>query len=48
MQRASPTPLKETNPQLVAIKAEKQALSNAILLVFTEKRTITYFFYLKE
>jgi len=34
--------------QLVANKAKKQALSNAILLVFTEKRTITYFLYLKE
>jgi len=40
--------LKEANPQLAATKAEKQALNNAILLVFTEKRTITYFFYLKE
>jgi len=48
MQRASPTPLKETNPQLVAIKAEKQALSNAILLVFKKKRTITCFLCLKE
>jgi hypothetical protein len=41
-------PLKEANPQLVATKAEKQALSNAMLLVFIKKRTITCFFYLKE
>ena len=41
-------PSKETNLQLVAIKAEKQALSNAILFVFTEKRTITCFLCLRE
>jgi hypothetical protein len=40
--------LKEANLQLVATEAEKQALSNAILLVFTKKRTITCFLYLKE
>jgi len=40
--------LKEANPQLAATKAEKQALNNAILLVFTEKRTITCFMCLKE
>jgi hypothetical protein len=34
--RVSPTLSKETNPQPVATKAEKQALSNAMLLVFTE------------
>jgi hypothetical protein len=34
--------------QLAAAKAEKQALSNAILLVFTKKRTTTYFLYLRE
>jgi hypothetical protein len=46
IRRASPTPSKETNPQLAAAEAEKQALSNAILLVFTEKRTTTCFLYL--
>jgi hypothetical protein len=42
------TPLKETSPQLAAAKAKKQALSNAMLLVFTKKRTTTYFLYLGE
>lgn len=46
--QASLTPLKEANLQLVAAEAEQQALSNAILLVFTEKRTTTYFLYLGE
>ncbi|KAH7306158.1 C2H2 finger domain protein [Rhexocercosporidium sp. MPI-PUGE-AT-0058] len=41
--QASPIPSKETNPQLAAAEAEKQALSDAILLVFTEKRTTTCF-----
>jgi hypothetical protein len=45
MQRASLTPSKEANLQLIAAKAEKQALSNAILLVFTKKRTITCFLF---
>jgi hypothetical protein len=40
--------LKGANLQLAATKAKKQALSNAILLVFTEKQTITCFFCLKE
>jgi hypothetical protein len=40
--------LKETDPQLAAAKAEKQALSDAIVLVFTEKRTTTCFLYLGE
>ncbi|KAM3081193.1 hypothetical protein ACMFMG_005148 [Clarireedia jacksonii] len=48
MRRASPTPSKESNPQLAAAEAEKQALSNAILLLFTEKRTATCFLYLGE
>jgi hypothetical protein len=38
----------ETNPQLVAAEAKKQALNNAILLVFIEKRTTTYFLCLRE
>jgi hypothetical protein len=46
--RASMTPSKETNPQLAAAKAEKQALSNAMLLVFTEERTTTCFVCLGE
>ncbi|KAL5312889.1 hypothetical protein ACEPPN_019315 [Leptodophora sp. 'Broadleaf-Isolate-01'] len=46
--RASPTPSKETNPQLVAAEAEKQALSDAMLLVFIEERTTTCFLYLGE
>jgi hypothetical protein len=46
--KASPTPSKETNPQLAAAEAEKQALSNAMLLVFTEKRTTTCFLCLGE
>ncbi|PSS27036.1 hypothetical protein M430DRAFT_31938 [Amorphotheca resinae ATCC 22711] len=46
--RASPMPSKETNPQLVAAEAEKQLLSDAILLVFTEKRTTTCFLCLGE
>ena len=46
--RASPTPSKETNPQLAAAEAEKQALSGAMLLVFTEKRTATCFLCLGE
>jgi hypothetical protein len=47
-QKASPTPPKETDPQLAAAEAEKQALSNAILLVFIEKRTTTCFLCLGE
>jgi hypothetical protein len=46
--RASPMPSKETNPQLAAAEAEKQALSDAMLLVFTEKRTTTCFLCLGE
>ena len=47
-QRASPTPAKETNPQLAAAEAEKQALRDAMLLVFTEERTTTCFLCLGE
>ncbi|KAH8759530.1 hypothetical protein F5882DRAFT_431795 [Hyaloscypha sp. PMI_1271] len=46
--RTSPMPSKEANPQLAAAEAEKQALSDAILLVFTEKRTTTCFLCLGE
>jgi hypothetical protein len=46
--RASPTPSKETNPQLRAAEAEKQALSAAMLLVFTEKRPTICFLCLGE
>jgi Protein of unknown function (DUF3435) len=46
--RASPTPSKEANPQLAAAEAEQQALSDAMLLVFTEKRTTTCFLCLGE
>lgn len=46
--RTSLMPLKEISPQLAAAQAEKQALSNAMLLVFTKKRTTTYFLYLGE
>jgi hypothetical protein len=48
IQRASPTPSKEANPQLAATEAEKQALRDAILLVFIEKRTTTCFLCLGE
>ncbi|KAE8440717.1 hypothetical protein EG329_006768 [Mollisiaceae sp. DMI_Dod_QoI] len=48
VRRASLTPSKETNPQLAAAEAEKQALSDAILLVFTEERTTTCFLCLGE
>jgi hypothetical protein len=46
--KASPTPSKETNPQWAAAEAEKQALGNAMLSVFTEKRTVTCFLCLGE
>jgi hypothetical protein len=46
--RASPTPSKETNPQLAAAKAEKQALIDAMVLMFTGKRTTTCFLCLGE
>jgi len=46
--RVSPTPSKETNPQLAAAEAEKQALSAAMLLVFTEKRPTICFLCLGE
>ncbi len=39
---------KETSLQLAAAKAEKQAFSDAMLLVFTEKRTTTCFLCLGE
>jgi hypothetical protein len=48
IRKASPIPSKETNPQLAAAEAEKQALRDAILLVFTEKRTTTCFLCLGE
>jgi hypothetical protein len=38
----------ENNPQLPAADAEKQALSAALLLVFTEDRTTTCFLCLGE
>ncbi|KAH7305388.1 hypothetical protein BKA65DRAFT_201867 [Rhexocercosporidium sp. MPI-PUGE-AT-0058] len=47
-QRASLTPAKETNPQLATAEAEKQALRDAMLLVFTEERTTTCFLCLGE
>jgi hypothetical protein len=43
-----PTPWKEANPQLAAAEAEKQALSDATFLVYTEKRTTTCFICLGE
>lgn len=46
--RAIPTPSKETNPQLAVAEAEKKALSDAMLLVFTEKRTTICFLCLGE
>ncbi|KAH7370249.1 hypothetical protein BKA65DRAFT_602698 [Rhexocercosporidium sp. MPI-PUGE-AT-0058] len=46
--RTSPMPSKEISPQLAAAQAEKQALSDAMLLVFTEKRTTTCFLCLGE
>ncbi|CAM6005577.1 unnamed protein product, partial [Sphagnum balticum] len=46
--RTSPTPSREASPQLTAAEAEKQALSDAMLLVFTEKRTTTCFVCLGE
>jgi hypothetical protein len=46
--KASPTRSKETNPQLAAAEAENQALSDAMLSVFTEKRTTTCFLCLGE
>ncbi|KUJ19027.1 uncharacterized protein LY89DRAFT_775319, partial [Mollisia scopiformis] len=39
---------KKISPQLTATQAKKQALSDAILLVFTEKRTTTCFLCLGE
>jgi hypothetical protein len=47
-QRVSPMLSMETNPQLAAAEAEKQALNDAMLLVFTEKRTTTCFLCLGE
>ena len=47
-QKASPKPAKESDPQLAAAEAEKQALKDAMLLVFTEKRTTTCFLCLGE
>jgi hypothetical protein len=46
--RASPTPSKEANPQLAAAEAETKALSDAMLSVFTEKRTTICFLCLGE
>lgn len=46
--KASPMTSKETIPHLAAAEAEKQALSNAMLLVYTEKRTTTCFLCLGE
>lgn len=46
--RASLTPSKETDPQQEAAEAGKQALRDAMLLVFIEKRTTTYFLCLGE
>lgn len=46
--RTSPMPSKEISPQLAAAQAEKQALSDAMSLVFTEKRTTTCFLCLGE
>lgn len=39
--KASPTPSQKINPQLAAAEAEKQAVRDAMLLVFTEKRPTT-------
>jgi hypothetical protein len=47
-QRANLTLSKETNLQLAATEAEKQALGDAMLLVFTENRTTTCFLCLGE
>jgi hypothetical protein len=47
-QKVSPTLSKETNPQLAAAEVENQALNNAMLLVFTEKRTTICFLCLGE
>jgi hypothetical protein len=41
-------PSKDISPQLTAAQAEKQALRDAMLLVFTKKRTTTYFLCLGE
>jgi hypothetical protein len=46
--RVSLIPSKETNPQLAAAEAEKQALGKAMLLVFIEKRPTTCFLCLGE
>ena len=46
--RRPPTQAKEACPQLVAADAEKQALSAAMLLVFTEKRPTICFVCLGE
>lgn len=48
MQKVSSTLLKKTNLQLTAAEAKKQALSNAMLLMFTEKRIIICFLCLKK
>ena len=47
-QRAVPTPSKETNLQLAAAEAEKQALTAAMLSVFKEKRPTICFMCLGE
>ena len=44
----SPTLSIETNPQLAAAEAEKQALNDVILLVFIKKRTTICFLCLRE
>jgi hypothetical protein len=46
--RATATPLEETNPQLRAAEAEKQALGANIILVFIEKRPTICFLCLRE
>jgi hypothetical protein len=48
LRRRPPTQAKGACPQLVAADAEKQALSAAMLLVFTEKRLTICFVYLGE
>jgi hypothetical protein len=48
MGRASPTPSKETNPQMRAAEAEKQVLSAAMLSVFKDEWSVNCFLSLGE
>lgn len=48
IRQTSLIPSKKTSLQLTVAQAKKQALNNAILLVFTEKKTTICFFCLRK